>query len=513
MNNAYRQLTHISLLILGLAFLNIASAQEMVIESANPPDAEQGSSNKPVDIIGSGFDGTVIDVRFILHCNKKNCPDTGDIVVNNFEVDSETLIKTDISVLLEAPIADYDITVTSSRGRGGKGTTYKGVNKFSVKIRPTATLVPCDEFAPGGTCNCRFVTSDNNTIHSMQYNCQTSETLVIPNQIRAGGTAGIKTLTAVNCNTSLDGTTTSTGATYVCPEEGFNGSSVFANATHNGMVNYMNIEFASDVSRGCDQATDDIQSAISFVLDTEGPDGEPFPDPRSEERPTSFLQVWNTTIDSSFDPLCNAIEIIRTPEYTDLFVDPTDELPAVDWKVNVENSWIKSDSYVETGILYQGILKWGENISNEPRTSGNIIGAPACENPDAAIAVLHGPTFNLDPGFQVESLVENNTISMENTCNGPAESFGTAVLMIGEPGGYQTTAAINSNDISGAFIGVLVDGTINKVNFKANMLTGDNDAASGDIGICSNLPIGTKGKPNSIQDYTDAIIVGICPPE
>lgn len=136
MNRTYLRLPSVVLLVLGLAATNSAPAQEMMINSANPPDAEQGTSNLPVDIIGSGFDETVTEVRFKLHCAKNNCPDTGDIIVNQFEVDSSTVIKTTITVLPEATVADFDIEVTSSRGRGGKGTTYKGVKKFEVKLKP-----------------------------------------------------------------------------------------------------------------------------------------------------------------------------------------------------------------------------------------------------------------------------------------------------------------------------------------------------------------------------------------
>ena len=498
---------------LALTAPNMVLAQEdIVINSAAPSSAEQGAPNLPVEVSGTGFDDTITDVKFILHCNKKNCPDTGDIVVNNWTRNGATSITTNITVLPEAPIASFDIVMKTSRGRGGKGTTYKGINKFSVKVRPNQAVVSCDDFAPGGTCNCLFVSNEQDNIYEMQDNCQTSETLMISGQIRTAGsvqTSGTErlTLTAVNCDPNLD------GSTYVCPNQGFNGTSIVANATHNAMVRYIIFEFDGDVSRGCDP-TDDIYSAISFVLDTTLPNGEPFPDPRDDERgSTSLLQVWNTTIDSGFDPLCNAIEIIRTPDYTAEFVGLADELPAVDWKVNVQESWIKSGSYVETGILYQGILKWGDNITNPPLIYGNTIGSPACETPDAAIAILIGPTFNLDPIFQVETLVQNNTITMGNTCTGPAESFGTGVLIVGEPIDNQTTAAISNNDISGAFIGVLIDGTVNKANFKGNTLTGDNVDASGDIGICSNITIGTKGKPNSIQDYSTPTIVGACPPE
>ena len=505
-------LTSIFLIALALTVPNMVLAQEdIVINSADPSSAEQGAPNLPVEISGTGFDNTITDVKFILHCNKKNCTDTGDIVVNNWARTDSTLITADITVLPTAPIASFDIVMKTSRGRGGKGTTYKGINKFSVKVRPNQAVVSCDVFAPGGTCDCVFVSNENDNIYGMLDNCQTSETLMISGQIRTAGsvqTSGTErlTLTAVNCDQTLDSS---------CPKDGFNGTSVVANATHHAMVRYINFEFDADVSRGCDP-TDDIYSAISFVLDTTLPNGETFPDPRNDEGgPTSLLQVWNTTIDidSGSSPLCNAIEIIRTEEYTSLFVDPTDELPAVDWKVNVQESWIKSNSYVETGILYLGILKWGENLTNPPLIYGNTIGSPACENPDAAVAILLGPTFNLDPILQVETLVQNNTITMENNCNGPAESFGTAVLIVGEPTGNQITTAISNNDISGAFIGVLIDGTVDKASFKGNTLTGDNDAGSGDIGICSNITIGTKVKPNTIQDYSYPIIVGNCPPE
>lgn len=515
MKNAYRQITNIFLLTLGLALLNTAAAQEMKIDSANPPDAEQGASNKPVDIIGSGFDGTVIDVRFILHCNKKNCPDTGDIVVNDFVVDSETLIKTDISVLLEAPIADYDITVTSSRGRGGKGTTYKGVNKFSVKTRPNQNIVSCDVFAPNGTCTCQFGGGDGG-IHTMLGDCETSETLWTGtghHQIWGPSQTNPGTLRVVNCDPSKH--TTNPLDPYICNEAEFKGSSVISNTDHRAGVKNVIIEFDDAVSRGC-APEDDIESAVSFRLHggiTVPPTGN------------SFIQIVESVIDSHMDPLCTAVEIVREPAYT------SNHPEGKDWKVKVVSVDIADDSYVTTGVRYEGIKP--QHSLNPPIVFGNTIGFPACAGDDPlinaaeAIGIQFGPVLlsdSSDPSSQIAGIAESNIIRMTTNCG---TLGGVGILVVGEPcndepcidvlgdpvAGDQTVAEVTKNDISGALNGILTDHNVVDVKFSGNTLIGigEGDPAIFDIGINSGAQCTrTKGKPNNISGY-DIDLVGDCP--
>jgi nitrous oxidase accessory protein NosD len=96
---------------------------------------------------------------------------------------------------------------------------------------------------------------------------------------------------------------------------------------------------------------------------------------------------------------------------------------------------------------------------------------------------------------------------MENSdCVGAPFSVG--IKVVGEPL-YQTSAEVIKNVISGADVGVEVDGNVLDAHFSGNTLIGD----SADIGICSEASnTSTKGKPNvwSGYDADDEIVYGPC---
>jgi hypothetical protein len=309
----------------------------------------------------------------------------------------------------------------------------------------------------------------------------------------------VKTINAINPQVTVTAVPGPGGAP-------FNGTTVFTNIDNGASVRGFSIAIGPGVAAGCEDG--EVKSAVSFVLDDLDWKGDPFPDPRLEGRPTTFLQVWELNISAPSDPLCNAIEIIRTPDYTAAFTDITDELPATEWKFNAETNVIEAGSYEEIGILIEGAVKLGEPINNPPFASKNVIGAPACAGQTAAVAIMHGPTYNLDGSLKVEAVVTQNTIDMTNGCG----VSGTGILLIGEPGGSQTEGTVNNNDISGAYRAVILDENMNSANFKANSFNGD-PGSSDDIAICSEvITPGTKGKPNSFSGYgpNEKIQVGGC---
>jgi hypothetical protein len=383
-------------------------------------------------------------------------------------------------------VADFDIEVQMSGGRGGKGTTL-----FSVQAKPKQNIVNCDEFAPNRTCDCRFDKDADLGIFNLLGDCQTSETLVLTNA-RIVGFAGNAVaewpiLTAVN---DTDGH--------------FNGSAVITNTADAAGARYLNIRFDHGVSRGCDLVNDDIQTAISFVLDENTTDNP---------EKASGLQVWDLTIDThdgaDDDPLCTAIELIREPGFT---TKPAAEGNGnKEGQVFVTNVAILDGSYERIGIRYEGMQPLGS--INPPLVDHNVIGAQACgPEADTARAIQFGRvqlSDASDPSSQIAGVVESNTIRMATDC--PEGPGGVGILVVGEPAVPQiTTAEVVNNDVSGAFVGVLVDDNVADIHFSGNTLTGG--PATGDIGICSNAEsTTTKGKPNKITGFDDKIIKGGCP--
>ena len=513
----YFRLTSIFFFILGLAASNTALGQDMVISAASPESGEQGTPGLDVIIVGSGFDDTVDEVMFILHCGKRSCPDTGDIVVNEFQVLNSGEIATNIDILDTAQVAGFDIVLRSTRGRGGKGTTFKGENKFSVKIKPNQSLVNCDKFAPHGSCTCMFSYDSNDNIYGMLGDCVTSETLYLTRSIWTAGTVQTGpdgperlTLTAVNCDPikqNCDGV--GTGA--------FSGSSVVANVYHRAGIRFIGLVIGEGVEAGCSGG---LWSAISFVLDEFTPDPkttwpEELPDPINRN---SLFSVADTVIRSEDQALCYGIEVVRAAGYSRLYTvpDPGDDNyhdvvtnPARDWKVYVANNAILAGSYLRAGIYFEGMMPT-ETI-NPPSVLSNSVGAAACGGGLNPVGVYFGNLSAIDPEELIEGVVEGNDINMAGDCGN--EPIGMQV--VGDnyeihgagTSGTQTTAKVNKNAISGAYVGVEVDCNVVDVNLSGNTLTGGGDGVNGDTGVDSYAQsTREKGKPNEIMGYDFNVI-------
>jgi len=499
MNIKHFRLTSIFFLVLGLATSNPVLAQDIEINSASPDLGEQGSINLHITIKGKGFGKSVKQIRFLLHCEAGDTacidnPDPGGITVNSFKVDDSETITTSIDIAETAVVAGFDIAMTT-RGRGGKGTTFRSAELFSVKLRGNQTFASCDVFAPNGTCNCTFGKDPDTGIHTMLADCETSETLWMGDghrQVWGTSQTNWRTLRVVN---DINGV--------------FHGSTVIANTDHRAGVKNLNIVFDSDVTRGC--AEGEIQSAVSFRLHggiNISPTGN------------SFLQILSTSIDSSDDPLCTGAEIVRESEYTELHED------GKDWKVRIETVDITDGSYVVRGIRYDGIRP--QHSINPPMVFDNTIGSPACvkkdpsADPESAWAIEYGPILlsdPTDPSSQITGIVQSNTIRMANSCDTVSGLGGVGIMVVGEPcfdgngnpcldpsgnpvAGDQTTVEVNKNDISGALFGVMVDFNVVDINFSGNKLTGDDELTTLDIGIDSEAQCTReKGKPNKIVNY------------
>ncbi|MCJ7452098.1 MAG: hypothetical protein MUO39_06420 [Steroidobacteraceae bacterium] len=131
--NAWKRiaLTCLSLLVLGLAPIGAAFAQ-VKVTAATPSSAYQGTTSLEVVVSGSGFDKTAKADYFV-----SGTTNPGGITVRNVVFRNSRELVTTIDVVGTAAVANFDIQVTLSSGRKGKGTTL-----FSVKAKPAGPPKP-----------------------------------------------------------------------------------------------------------------------------------------------------------------------------------------------------------------------------------------------------------------------------------------------------------------------------------------------------------------------------------
>jgi hypothetical protein len=117
--NAWKRITVtcLSLLALGLAPVGAAFAQ-IKVTAATPASAVQGTMSLDVVVSGSGFDNSAKVQYFV-----SGTTNPGGITVKKVVFRSPQELVTTIDVADTADLASFDIQVTLSSGRKGKGTT------------------------------------------------------------------------------------------------------------------------------------------------------------------------------------------------------------------------------------------------------------------------------------------------------------------------------------------------------------------------------------------------------
>lgn len=120
MKNAHLRLIHILIMTMALLATHSALAQEVLVTSADPAEALQGTLDLEVTIGGSGFDDSA-EVEFLV----AGTNDPGGITVKKWKVRGPKKIIATIDISGTATVADFDIQVRLSGGRGGKGTTFR----------------------------------------------------------------------------------------------------------------------------------------------------------------------------------------------------------------------------------------------------------------------------------------------------------------------------------------------------------------------------------------------------
>ena len=111
-----------SILLIAAAGPFRLSAQTIKVNSANPNSYEQGTTSLDVTIGGSGF---AKGAKSSL--NLTGTTDTGGVTVNSTSFISSNQLTANITVPTTAVIGSYDILVTNTNGRTGKGTGLASV--------------------------------------------------------------------------------------------------------------------------------------------------------------------------------------------------------------------------------------------------------------------------------------------------------------------------------------------------------------------------------------------------
>ena len=117
--------------LLNFAFAASAHAQKVVVQEADPNSTEQGTVNLDVKIKGRGFSSGANVAFFVT-----GTTNPGGIDVKGVTVHGSKSLTANIDVAVDADIADFDIEVSLSSGRRGRGTTL-----FSVKHKDEDAVV------------------------------------------------------------------------------------------------------------------------------------------------------------------------------------------------------------------------------------------------------------------------------------------------------------------------------------------------------------------------------------
>ncbi len=134
----YSKTAYFVLIVLGIAGISTAQAQQVAVKSADPNTAEQATVNLDVKITGRGFSSGANVAFFVT-----GTTNPGGITVNAVTVHGSKNLTANIDVAADAEIADFDIEVSLSSGRRGRGTTL-----FSVQ--------PKTNGAPDNTIHLHF---------------------------------------------------------------------------------------------------------------------------------------------------------------------------------------------------------------------------------------------------------------------------------------------------------------------------------------------------------------------
>ena len=115
----------------------LPAVAQIQVNSANPSAAPQGTINLNVIIAGNGFKKGAKAQWFVT-----GTTNPGGVTVNSTTFGGSTQLTANITVAADASIASFDIVVTNTDGRTGKGTDKFAVTAKGTPVGCTTTGTP-----------------------------------------------------------------------------------------------------------------------------------------------------------------------------------------------------------------------------------------------------------------------------------------------------------------------------------------------------------------------------------
>lgn len=122
-------------LLAALAVLPVGA--QIQVNSANPSAAPQGTTNLNVTISGNGFKKGATSQWFVT-----GTTNSGGVTVNSTSFNGSSTLTANITIPAGATISGYDIVVTNTDGRTGKGTDRFAVTQQGTPIGCNTTGTP-----------------------------------------------------------------------------------------------------------------------------------------------------------------------------------------------------------------------------------------------------------------------------------------------------------------------------------------------------------------------------------
>jgi hypothetical protein len=127
----------LAILIVVAAVDALPAAGQIQVTSTNPSAAPQGTTNLNVTISGSGFKKGANAQWFVT-----GTTNPGGVTVNSTAFNGSNTLTANITIATGAVISDYDVVVTNTDGRTGKGTDKFAVTQQGTPIGCSTTGTP-----------------------------------------------------------------------------------------------------------------------------------------------------------------------------------------------------------------------------------------------------------------------------------------------------------------------------------------------------------------------------------
>jgi hypothetical protein len=128
-----------AMVLAGSLLAGVASAQNVTVTAANPPSGAQDTVSLVVKITGKNFAPGARSDFF-----KSGTTDPGGVTVRSTQFVSSTEVDATVDIAATAAIASFDIRVSNTNGRSGKGGDLFNVVQRANNPASACTVVPLD---------------------------------------------------------------------------------------------------------------------------------------------------------------------------------------------------------------------------------------------------------------------------------------------------------------------------------------------------------------------------------